>query len=221
VLFSDQKNIDMNDRSFFMRPMTAEHATKQLIRQAARSLFAERGYNAISMRDIAQIVGKQPGGIYNHFKSKQAILVDLMQDNLQRAYEAVIAPIEEDTPPSERLERFVRNHVTYNIANPDDIFIAYMELRSLEPEGEALVMEARNTYERALRRILRDGLEDGSFLIRDPAIHARSILSMLGGVTVWFRQTGPQTPHDVAESYVQAALQSVGAPYHPNTTRED
>lgn len=193
--------------------MAKEHRTKHVIRAAARQLFAEHGYNAVSMREIAQAVGKQPGGIYNHFPNKQSILVDLMQENLMRAYEAVISPINAADTPAQQLEAFVRRHVQYHIENPDDIFIAYMELRSLEAEGAAHIMAERNKYEAALRDILRDGLAAGQFKLSDPAIHARSILSMLGGVTVWFRQSGPQSSVDVAECYVLASLQSVAATY--------
>ncbi len=196
--------------------MAEEHATKQFIRNAARRLFAERGYNAVSMRDIAGAIGKQPGGIYNHFPSKQTILVDLMEENLTRAHAAAIAPLP-DTDPVARLEAFVRGHVKHNIENPDDIFIAYMELRSLEAEGAAQIMSKRNAYEAALRAILRDGQKSGAFTFADPAIHARAILSMLGGVTVWYRDTGAQSPAVVAENYVQAVLQSVGVPYSAPT----
>ena len=193
--------------------MTQPSNTKLLIRDASRRLFAERGYHGVSMREIAQAVGKQPGGIYNHFPNKQAILVELMLENLKQAHEAVIAPIDDNTTAADQLNTFVRNHVLHNIANPDDIFIAYMELRSLEPEGAAQVFKLRDAYESALRAILRAGVESGAFKISDPAIHARSILSMLGGVTVWFRQSGPQSSTDVVACYVQAALQSVGVPY--------
>ncbi|WP_159453114.1 TetR/AcrR family transcriptional regulator [Pseudooctadecabacter jejudonensis] len=199
--------------------MTQEHRTKQFIRNAARRLFAEKGYNAVAMRDIAQSIGKQPGGLYNHFASKQAILVDLMVENLERAHKAAIAPIDPDATPLQNLEAFVRGHIHHNIENPDDIFIAYMELRSLEGDGAQAVMSKRDTYESALRSILQAGHDSGAFLLTDPAIQARAILSMLGGITVWYRQTGPQSPADITECYVRAALQSVGAPYSPPTKR--
>jgi AcrR family transcriptional regulator len=199
--------------------MAQEHRTKQIIRAAARRLFAQHGYNAVSMRDIAQAIGKQPGGIYNHFPTKQSILVDLMQENLTRAHIAVIDPIDNAASPEARLKTFVRGHVQYHIHNPDDIFIAYMELRSLDPESATQIMAKRDTYEAALRTILSDGLQNGGFKLSDPAIHARSILSMLGGVTVWFRETGPQSPTDVAECYVQAALQSVAVQYARETRK--
>lgn len=193
--------------------MAKEHQTKQFIRNAARKLFAERGYNAVAIRDIAAAIGKQPGGLYNHFGSKQAILVDLMQENLERAEAAAIAPLADLSDPADRLEAFVRGHIAHNIANPDDIFIAYMELRSLEGAGSKQIMAQRDAYEATLRGVLRDGQASGAFAIADPAIQARAILSMLGGITVWYRQTGPQSPADITECYVQAALQSVGVTY--------
>jgi AcrR family transcriptional regulator len=195
--------------------MTEEHQTKQNIRIAARRLFAERGYNAVSMRDIAQAINKQQGGLYNHFGSKQAILVDLMRENLTKAHAFAIAPLDDTARPSLRLEQFVRRHVEYNIDNPDDIFIAYMELRSLDAEGTKEITRQRDDYEAALRKILEDGRVAGDFTLSNPAIHARSILAMLGGVIVWYKQSGARSPQDIAECYVQAALQSVGSHYSP------
>lgn len=200
--------------------MAQEHQTKHTIRDAARKLFAAHGYNAVSMREIAQEIGKQPGGIYNHFPNKQSILLDMMQENLSRAHDAVIAPINCDVPADQQLEGFVRRHLQYNIENPDDIFIAYMELRSLEPKNAIVITAKRDAYENALRNILKSGTTSGVFKLSEPDIHARAILSMLGGVTVWFRQSGSQSSDDVAESYVQAALQSVGAAYTSKNERE-
>ena len=200
--------------------MGKQHQTKQAIKDAARHLFAKRGYNAVSMRDIAQMIGKQQGGLYNHFPSKQAILIDLMLENLDRAHAAAIEPLDDAAPADRQLENFVRGHVRHNIENPDDIFIAYMELRSLEPDAGRDVFEKRNEYESRLRQILRDGQGAGLFTIGDPDIHARSILSMLGGVTVWYRESGMRSPEEITETYVQAALQGVGASYSPPNSEE-
>jgi len=206
----------MNDHSLFGSILSQEHQTKQDIRNAARRLFAERGYNAVSMRDIAQAVGKHQGGLYNHFASKQALLVDLMEDNLRRAHEQAIEPLAGLSDPTHRLEAFVRAHLGFNIDNPDDIFIAYMELRSLDAAGSAHIFAMRDRYEKSLRQILRDGQRSGDFTISDPSIHARTLLAMLSGVTVWYRDSGARSPVEITECYVQAALQSVGATFQPS-----
>jgi AcrR family transcriptional regulator len=54
--------------------------TKKKIYDAAIKLFADRGYKASTMRDIAKIVGIQQSAIYNHFKNKEAILEAIIQD---------------------------------------------------------------------------------------------------------------------------------------------
>ncbi|MFT8709352.1 MAG: helix-turn-helix domain-containing protein [Sporolactobacillus sp.] len=51
--------------------------TKQAIFDCALSLFSKRGYNGVSMRDIAEAVGIKGSSIYNHYKGKQAIMDDI------------------------------------------------------------------------------------------------------------------------------------------------
>ena len=60
----------MNERSFiFEYPVTTATNTKDEIRRQALRLFAERGYSAISMRELAEAVGVRQGALYNQQKS--------------------------------------------------------------------------------------------------------------------------------------------------------
>ena len=47
--------------------------TKEKILDTALELFSQRGYNGVSVRDIARAVGIRESSIYNHFESKKAI----------------------------------------------------------------------------------------------------------------------------------------------------
>jgi TetR/AcrR family transcriptional regulator, biofilm operon repressor len=55
-----------------------DNSTKELITQAALAMFAKRGYQAVSIRDIAKVVGIKESSIYYHFKNKQAIMDELL-----------------------------------------------------------------------------------------------------------------------------------------------
>lgn len=55
-----------------------EYTTKELIAQSALELFAKSGYQAVSIRDIANVVGIKESSIYYHFKNKQAIKDELL-----------------------------------------------------------------------------------------------------------------------------------------------
>jgi len=64
----------MNDP---VRP--SEKNTKEKIAQAAASLFAQRGFYAVSIRDICKVVGIKESTVYYHYENKQAILDALLQ----------------------------------------------------------------------------------------------------------------------------------------------
>ena len=184
--------------------------TKTLIRQEALRLFAERGFSAVSMRELADAVGMRQGGLYNHFGSKHDLLVDLMTRHMELLLDACDAALADISDPAARLDAFVRFHVGYHLEFPRDVFIAYMELRSLEGDAREAVIGLRDRYENVLCDILKDGVGEGVFVIRDPAVHARMLLSMLTGVTAWFRDGGRLSRDVIVDCYVTGALQSVG-----------
>lgn len=183
---------------------------REELRQAALRLFAERSYAAVSIRDIAQAVGIVQGGVYNHFASKQELLADLMVGHMETLLAALNDAMAGVKGPANRLEAFARFHVRYHLDHPDDVFIAYMELRSLEPDNLAVVTALRDRYERALRAILEEGKETGAFSILDSAVQTRALTSMLTGVTVWYHEGGRLGREAVIECYVQTALQAAG-----------
>lgn len=57
--------------------------TRADIQQAALSLFTERGYDATSMREIAEQLGVTKAALYYHFDSKEAIILSLFQDHMR------------------------------------------------------------------------------------------------------------------------------------------
>lgn len=64
--------------------------TKERIMEAALTLFSQRGYDAVSVGQIAETVGIKAPSLYNHFKSKQDILKAVM-DEMNRRYDREVA----------------------------------------------------------------------------------------------------------------------------------
>jgi AcrR family transcriptional regulator len=162
------------------------------------------------MRMIADAVGVNVGALYNHFGNKQKILVALLvrhMDGLLAAWSGV------DTTgldAAARLDQFVRFHIQYNLARPDEVFISFMELRSLEAEGFAQVERLRSEYEETLREVLRQGQTDGQFHIEDSHVAAMSIFGALTGVNTWYRSGGRLSKSQIEDFYAAMALRSVG-----------
>lgn len=198
--------------------------TRELVLNQARRLFSQRGFSAVSMRDIAGVVGLQQSSIYNHFDSKQSILMELLRSHMVTLNQRRAISHNESLPAREQMIDFARFHVAYHIDFPDDVFIAYMELRSLEPENREALVQLRDEYELGLREILQRGVVSGDFHCVDVAVHARAIIAMLTGVTVWYQEAGRLDKASVIDSYVTAALQSLGicmtADSHHQTLKE-
>ena len=170
------------------------------MRDAALSLFAQHGYAAVSMRQIAAEVGVQAGALYNYTPDKQTLLFSLLKGHMEALLDAYAA-WDKPADPLGRLEAFTRFHIRYNSERPAAVFVSYMELRNLEPDHFAEIEALRRRYEGALVEILRAGREAGVFAVEDPRIAAFAVIGMLTQVNTWFRQGGRLRLSEVEELY--------------------
>lgn len=191
-----------------MARKTGSHAetTAPRLRAAALKLFARSGYAAVSMRQIAAELGLQAGALYLYTPDKQALLFELMHDHMA---ELLAAWQPGDGPPMVELERFTRHHITFHLERPDQVFIAYMELRSLSPENFAAIEGQRRDYEARLESVLSRGVADGSMSVPDLRLASMAIIAMVNGVTTWYREGGRLSRDRVAELYWDMVRKSV------------
>ena len=178
------------------------------VREAALRLFAQHGFAAVSMRQIASEVGVQAGALYNYTPDKQSLLFDLMRSHLDALLGAWVD--DPDLPATVRLEQFVRFHIRFHHDRPDAVFIAYMELRNLTPENFAEIEALRRAYEKRLEAILRDGVRDKVFDVSDIRIATFAVIAMLTGVNTWFRRGGRLSLEDVEDHYRNMVCRAVG-----------
>jgi len=192
--------------------------TEKRVLREALTLFAHRGYAAVSMRQIAGACGIQAGALYNYFPTKQSILHGLMKTHMQDLLAALDAEPVHNSPIT-ALEAFARFHIRYHIDKPEGVFVSYMELRNLEPGPYSEIMKLRQAYERRLRGILRDGQTTGAFRIDDVPVTAMAIISMMTGVNTWFRYGGRLGVEEIEKIYVNLVLSVVGLVPQNETSR--
>ncbi|SMP35997.1 TetR/AcrR family transcriptional regulator [Shimia sagamensis] len=180
------------------------------VRDAALKLFAQHGYAAVSMRQIAREVGVQAGALYNYTPDKQSLLFDLMQTHMTELL-AACADMPDGGPPIEALENFTSLHLRFHSERPEEVFIAYMELRNLTPENFTKIEALRRSYEDGLETILRSGVSSGDFEVSDPKIATMAVIAMLTGVNTWFREGGRLSLEEVEQIYWDMVRKAVGA----------
>ena len=171
--------------------------TEAAIREAALSLIARHGYEAMSIRQLAAEVGVQPAALYRYFPTKEDLLFDLMVTHMQALVASWDNARPSTTDPVTLLAAFVDNHIGFHVERRHSTHVNNMDLRS--------------AYEKELRQILRDGAEQGAFTVEDVTLTAMAIIQMITGVIVWFRPDERLSVGEVTDTYHKMTMRLVGA----------
>ncbi|MDD1959419.1 TetR/AcrR family transcriptional regulator [Pseudomonas sp. 39004] len=159
----------------------APHARDRLL-EAASTLFASRGYQAIGLRDLASHLGLRAGSLYHHIESKQGLLFELIESSLTDLLYETRQCLKGARTTSEHLQCFVQAFIAYSQVNPDKLVLLTREAVNLSEEQVLLVEQLKAEYCGLLSDIV--AAECGL-----PAPRARSIahavLGLLCGQAQW------------------------------------
>jgi AcrR family transcriptional regulator len=185
--------------------------TREAIHAAAIELFARLGYHATSMRAIAAAAEVQPAAIYHWYPSKEAILVRLQDDFMDRLTEKVVAAMDAHPSPALKLAAAVREHVVFHGLHRREAFVTDSEIRALTDGPRQALIAQRDEYQATFVELIRDGIRDGSLRVSDARVAAYAILLQCTGVALWFDPDGPLPLDEVAELHVELVFGSLGA----------
>ena len=182
---------------------------RESILAAAVQLFAEYGYHAAPLRDIARIAGIQAASIYHHYPNKQALLLEIMETHMKRLNSSLEHIVRTCNEPLERLDEAIISHIRLHTLYKAEFFIIDTEIRALDEENRSSILSLRDTYEALLQEILRDGMERGVFRQGDAKIASYAIIAMCTQVATWFRADGRLSVQQISAIYRQFITQGL------------
>lgn len=195
---------------------------RESILAAAVHLFAQYGYHAAPLRDIARIAGIQAASIYHHYPNKQALLIEIMETYMLRLNVSLEHVLKEFDDPLQRLHEAIANHIRMHTTYKEEFFIIDTEMRALEEEHKSHIISLRDKYEALLQELLQDGMERGIFRQSDVKIASYAIIAMCTEVATWFRPDGRLSVQQVITSYRQfiaeGLLLTPGVTHMPDET---
>jgi TetR/AcrR family transcriptional regulator, cholesterol catabolism regulator len=167
---------------------------QELIHAAAR-LFRHKGFAATSTRDIAAAVGMHSGSPFYHFKSKSALLCEVMEQGMRSAINRqaatlqaaqAIDPARSVPAPETALRALIRTHFDI-LLGPDSDFVPVMlyEWRSLTPKQRAGVAKLQHDYEAAWLPLLQ-ALKQAGRLRADVHLARLLLLGALNWSVQWY-----------------------------------
>ena len=178
-------------------------SVRERILAAAVQLFAQYGYHAATMRDIARISGIQAASIYYHYASKQALLVEIMDTHMRGLNANLQRIVQASTPVQQRLHEAIANHIRLHTTYKAEFFIIDTEIRALEDEQRSAILALRDQYESMLQSLLREGMEQRIFRQVDIKVASYALIAMCTEVATWFRPDGRLSVQQVIDLYTQ------------------
>lgn len=113
---------------------------------ASSALFASKGFERATIRDVSQATGMSLAGLYYYFKSKEELLYLIQRRAFESICEALREIIEKETDPQNCLQSMINMHFEYFIRNMNDLKICSREIESLEGTFYEKVAEKRKEY---------------------------------------------------------------------------
>lgn len=159
---------------------------KSEIKSSAARLFRKKGFKATSMRDIAEAVGIKAASIYNHIRSKQELLEDLLLEIATLFTKEMMAIQNAQLDTQQKLERLIAVHVRLTVEHTDAIALIAGEWVHLEKPAKEKYLKLRDDYELQFKEIIEEGKQEGLFKILDTEIILFSILSTLRWLYSWY-----------------------------------
>lgn len=170
---------------------------------AAEKLFAERGYAASSVRDIAEALDIQAGSLYAHIETKEDLLWEVLSAAADRFFAAVEPIVASDLLTIEKLRRLIAAHVAVVTGNVTAASVYSTQWRHLEEPRRALFAARRDAYEDIVRGLVRDGIREGVLADVDEKFAALLILSSINWVYQWYSADGPMTPEEISRKLTE------------------
>jgi AcrR family transcriptional regulator len=182
---------------------TRERAeTRERILDAAREMFVEQGYEATTMRAIAERIEYTPTAIYHHFRSKEALLAELCSADF-RALAVACQNIARTADPIERLRKTGQAYIEFGIRHPMQYQLMFM---TRHPTGVVEGLLNGNPSEDAyafLRHTCADAIATGRLrpdyhdadelaLMAWSALHGILALQIVMGKEKWIEWRDPE-----------------------------
>lgn len=166
------------------RRASYRESLRQEILDAAREMFVREGYEATSVRRIAEKAGCSSGILYHYFEDKASIMAQLVRETFGRLIERMSKITDDDAPAMDRLRRALRAYIEFGLENPHHYGVLFS--KPIQPDGkitEVFHTEGHRCFG-CLQNLTARSIEEGSMRpeLRHPAEVAQALWAACHGL---------------------------------------
>jgi len=179
----------------------------ELLRVSAR-LFREKGFDGTSTRDISNAVGMHSGSPFYHFKTKQDILVAVMEQGLAEGLRRTEEVMALDLPPEQKLKRLIRAQLGTILEEGNDFIpVLLYDWRSLTPANRRRIVALKDRYDALWQQVI-DELQRAGHIPGDAQLMRLLILGAVNWAGTWYRAGGRLSVDEIADGAAQLFLRN-------------
>ncbi|WP_339701979.1 TetR/AcrR family transcriptional regulator [uncultured Marixanthomonas sp.] len=180
----------------------------EIITTASR-LFKEKGYNAVSMRDIAQAMGIKASSLYNHISGKQEILSTLILTVAREFTNGMEQVVSSKGTSVEKIEKIIEFHIDITVTYSEALPALNNDWMHLKEDDLQQFVNMRDDYEQNVRIVIKEGIKANEIEARHPEVILFSILSTLRTLYLWYEKRGKLDVNVLKRDMVSVLLQGI------------
>ena len=193
------------------------------ILKTAAAAFRRRGYHGASVDEIASTMAMTKGNLYYYFRNKEDILYACHDYSLNLILGVMDQIRAEDIPADEKLRKLIVAFVHLIIDELHSTALT-LDLQALSPPLLRKVISRRDRFDRGLRALIQEGIDDGVFAPVDTKLVSFAIMGAVNWIPKWFDPEGAATSEQVGQTfadYLLAGLAGVMRGTQPGSSRRN
>ncbi|MET9853685.1 TetR/AcrR family transcriptional regulator [Streptomyces sp. NPDC006450] len=191
--------------------VTASPERRRELLDTAAEVFAAQGYNATTVRKIADAAGMLAGSLYYHFDSKESMLDEILSAFLTELWEGYDTVLAAGLGPRQTIEALVTESFREIDRHRAAVAIYQKESRhlSVQPRFHYL-SDSQVKFEKAWLGTLERGVADGVFRgDLDIRLTYRFVRDTVWVAASWYRPGGQHSPEEIARQYLSMVLDGI------------
>ena len=188
------------------------------ILKTAAAAFRRRGYHGASVDEIASTLSMTKGNLYYYFKNKEDILYACHDYSLNLILDVMERIRAEDISPDEKLRKLIVAFVHLIIDELHSTALT-LDLQALSPSLLRKVIARRDRFDRGLRAIIQEGIDEGLFAPADAKLVSFAIMGAVNWIPKWFNPEGRASSEQVGQTFADFLVSGLRAPTHAAATQ--
>jgi len=184
------------------------------ILKSAAAAFRRRGYHGASVDEIASALEMTKGNLYYYFRNKEDILYACHEYSLDILLRLMRQVQGEPMPADQKLRELILAFVHLILDELQGTALT-LDPEALSPPLLAKVIAKRDEFDRGMRAIIQQGMDEGLFVPGDPKMMEFAIMGAVNWISKWFDPAGPMTSDQIGEAFADYLVGRARVPALP------